>query len=537
MGGKLIKNIIKNNSNGNKQAGGHIIEGNNNVYIDNRKGIFLESKNNILKFFLKMLLPDKKKKEMKEKYFYENVENDYEILFWELLENCKDQEIYNLYFQNKDKITSKAAIHYFYLAAINLSINNFKVENEILELAIIDFKNLPFNYLTYYNLGNAYLGLELYSKAIYYFEESLNVNNGKTFKAEALKNLGACYEKIGKKEIAYKYYLESFSLNPNLFEVLVSLCNYEITENNNYEKAIKYFDRVILEELPYERKCGFYSWKAFLNFGNNELDKSISCINSGLKLNENLEYLWEFGRVVFQDIQDIENINYPLKLSFFESYTKKYPTDENARALLGFDYYHLFSKGDPSYLEKSKSNLKKALNLGYKSNIPGLIHDHLGHLEEKDGNLDKAELYYSEAVLLNESNFSYCLGFFYQTQKKFPEAIKYLEKTLIEHSEDDLTWYNLGICYRNIGKIEKAIVCLKKAMELNTEYDLPVFVLSEIFYFKKKYEESLKYLNNFMKNHSNSRCYFNAEHLLSVVKIEITKKKIELLYKGLNEKL
>lgn len=247
------------------------------------------------------------------------------------------------------------------MATINLSINKFKVENKILELAIKDFKGLPFNYLNCYNLGNAYLGLELYSKAIYYFEESLNANNGKDFKAEALKNLGACYDKIGGKEIAYKYYLESFNFNPNLFEVLVSLCSYEITENNNYEKALKYFDRVILEELPYERKCGFYSWKAFLNFENNELDKSISYINSGLTLNENLKYLWKFGRVVFQNVQDIENINYSLKLSFFENYTKKYPTDKNARALLGFDYYYLFSKGDQSYLEKSKLNLKKLL--------------------------------------------------------------------------------------------------------------------------------------------------------------------------------
>lgn len=452
---------------------------------------------------------------MKKSSINTQVEN-YESIFLDYLNRFEDEKIYNTFLEiNKDKKTMLTTF-YFYFACINLSINGFNIPRKYLEQAIVDFKKLKKSSINYYNIGNAYLGLEFYSKAIDNFKKSIQLDD---LNAEVYKNLGGCYQSIGKDKEEYHNYLKAFTLNPQLFEAILSLGIYEIKMNNNYKKALSYFDKIIFERLTDNRKYTFYCWKTYLHFSLKEYEKCITYIECALELkHKNHNYILEFGCYVYTMIEDKSDQFYKLKISFFEKYILKYPTSDKGYAQLAYAYYKLSSETQIDYTLKSKQAFLKAISLGYKDGIKGLVWDRLGHLEEYLGNDSEAEEYFKEAVLLNEKNFSYCLGSCFIKQKKYKEALPYLEKSAKEYIPDELSWFNLGICYVNLNKINNGKEAFEKAITINPEYDSSYFELGGILFNQKNYFEASKIWTKAIAKFPNNSRVKIVEKLLHQIK-------------------
>ena len=102
----------------------------------------------------------------------------------------------------------------------------------------------------------------------------------------------------------------------------------------------------------------------------------------------------------------------------------------------------------------------------------------LGLIYFEQNMLDSAQMYFSEAVVLDSTNpiIYYYAGMSYAVDKKPHQAIQYLELSLRYHPYPRYisnTHHNIGLSYLEIGKISKAEEhFIKAGMKQQDIYDL-----------------------------------------------------------------
>ncbi len=495
-----MKQKIGKNSSNNQQAGKNII--NINLFNFN---IGDTDEKSILKFFTSWLLPKITGKKEISKIIIKPEINTNEIDETEILKILSsfldrelDLELYNYFLKLNSELQKKVILRqYFWVSCINLSINNFKVSYNYLREAINFHEKLSESEAKYFNIANAYLGMELYTKAIENYKKAISINPNM---AEFYKNLGSCYKAIGNDEEAYEYYFKSLKLSPYLYEALMSLGIFEI-KNDNIQKANDFFEKVISEKLPLNRKYNLFCWKALTKNFLKDYEKTHIYIQSAISINENEsyiwndEYIWKFASYFYYHARRRDNTWLEISIDFWEKYIIKYPEDSLGFAELGYSYYKKASRDDMISTKKAKDFFNSALLLEYKDENTGLVWDRLGHLEEYLGNYKEAEAYFLESVFLNKRNFSYCLGMCYLDQELNEKALPYLKISAEEYNKNEYSWFHLGVCYVKLNDIKNAEKAFRKSIEINGEYEKPYFELGGLYWNNKNYLRALEIWN------------------------------------------
>lgn len=93
-----------------------------------------------------------------------------------------------------------------------------------------------------YNLGWAYYNKKEYKTAISYYNKSLKLQHGFIL---ALRGLGLAWQKLGRKDLAIKYFEKAAANSPRFPQLYFDLGN-AYASNNQVTKAIRAYDKVTM---------------------------------------------------------------------------------------------------------------------------------------------------------------------------------------------------------------------------------------------------------------------------------------------------
>ena len=119
-------------------------------------------------------------------------------------------------------------------------------------------------------------------------------------------------------------------------------------------------------------------------------------------------------------------------------------------------------------------------------------------LEIMVGKLWVGEQAGGQSVQEDQLNELIKLGFFYYSNKKNKEAIKYFKQALKVSQRADL-YNNLGLVYLGSEEHAKAVHCFKKSLNLDMGYVPALYNLGVAMYYAKAYENAVKVFDNIAK--------------------------------------
>lgn len=122
-------------------------------------------------------------------------------------------------------------------------------------------------------------------------------------------------------------------------------------------------------------------------------------------------------------------------------------------------------------------------------------HNNLGAMYYLDGNINKAEIEFNKALLLNpkEPMAHSNLGLVYSKQNKLQEAEDAYKKELEVNPNYDNAYYNLGLLYWQENKHTDAETNWKKTLEVNPNYSDAMNALAIFYYTEKDYDKAKMY--------------------------------------------
>ncbi|WP_419776732.1 tetratricopeptide repeat protein [Malaciobacter marinus] len=197
------------------------------------------------------------------------------IFYHENKELNKAKNIYEEIFKNKIGLEKKELeILYVNYANILFLENSFEKSISYYKKALKLNNLAP---ITYFNLGVAYLQLNILKEAIESFNKAI------TFRSDYLSafvNLGVCYKRLENYELALQTYKKAALLNPNDIDVIFNYSN-TLYNLDRFNEAIKGFKKVIfLDNTHYK---AYYSLGiAYLNLG--KYSDALFCYEKAIEL-------------------------------------------------------------------------------------------------------------------------------------------------------------------------------------------------------------------------------------------------------------
>lgn len=410
----------------------------------------------------------------------------------------------------------------------------------------------------YENLGDAYVKIENYQKALHYYQEAMKLNpqNISVFSKLAkcqiktknidnaiisyeqlietdnnfinYKILGDLYAKKGDKNKAVKNY-EIFLKENNNDSVTAYLAIYEYDEGH-YVNAIKYFDRIInfTKEAIYKKgqlyirlerykDCipifteyinkypdadNFYYANKMLGIAYDKLENAKAVYYYKIYLDSNKD-----RDIAYRTAQLTEKKNNIEALDIYESNSLKYPDDyrnfikigslseDNKRAIESFE----------RAIEINDTSLSAWLGLGK-------LYDNMGDEENKINA-------YKKAVIICPHNFyaNKYLGIGLQKIGNNKKDILYLELARSLNPKDAEVMYALAKCYVRERRIGGATFLFETAKKLNPDDCKIRYELINHFINQQMYEKALKESEELI-NKSSVYKYFD-QHLSILFKI------------------
>lgn len=332
-----------------------------------------------------------------------------------------------------------------------------------------------------YNLALTYISLEEYQKSVLYLRKALQID--------------PAYSKATNKLKEIEEYLDKQAAQENIR----ADGDAQTIENKAYNAALevyrtKDYNRCLTKLNDYKGEItnpDFYYLKAIAHQHIGERENAIAAYENTLELDDrHFNTNLNLGRIYYNDRNYLEaiplletaylrrdkdvNLLYDLAKAHFyaqeyqaanvylEDYTKRNSKNAEAWRLLGESY---------SKLGKSK-NAAKAFEWArkYGTNDDDL-HNHL------DDNISKYGREASE----------------YTKDGKYEEAIKVLEKGIIEHSEAASLHFNLGLNYMEVGNTKKAREEFKKTIDLEPAHAKAYQGLGQIYYEREEFQEAGAY--------------------------------------------
>ncbi len=327
-------------------------------------------------------------------------------------------------FGNKEKITEKSTrkasknIEKDKLlsnAYILISNGKFREAEEIYNFLI---KNKIYDPRIFNNLGNIYLQLKQFNKAILLFEESI-----KKFpnSMESYSNLANLLYKKGKKDIAKKILNNAIELNPKYLRAYSNLAGIYVGERN-FKKAELYL-RKSLEINPKD-------------------------INSLVNL-----------ACVLRDLDNPKQAEI-----FLKNALEINPEYDFALINLGAVLNEL------GQIDEGEHYLKKALKIN--PNSPIAINN-LGNILTKKNKIKEAELCYRKAIQI-KPDFSLAynnLGSLLSKKGILFEAEKFTKEAINYNPKFELAYVNLGSIKIDLDKLSEAEELFLNAIEIKKNYN------------------------------------------------------------------
>ena len=328
---------------------------------------------------------------------------------------------------------------------------------------------------SFYNLGQIYLKMEAYGKAIESFNNTLKIDK-KYYQSIFYK--GVCYAKLKNFTDAIKAFEELLKIvNPvEQAKVWVNIGSV-YTEQGNYNKAINCLNNAI--EID---KTDFKLWYnlglAYQNQG--EISKSIESFDNAIDINEHNFLIWENKGISHTLLKEYEKaincFNKAIEINE-NSYTTWF--DKGGVYVALKNYETAFN----CYDKAIEINEKYALAWFTKGAISAQLEDYTSAIN-----------HYEEAIKCDENYYqAWCnLGLAYKATKKYSKAISCFDMALRIKDDDCLSWYNKAVTYEVLGSIDEAIQCFKKVTELNKNHNKAWLLLARLFNNQKRYMEAIK---------------------------------------------
>lgn len=355
-------------------------------------------------------------------------------------------------FGNKDKITKDSSRNYFknidkdkLISNAYVLISNGKIK-EAEEIYNFLIKNKIYDPRILNNLGNIYLQLKQFNKAILLFEESI-----KKFpkSMESYTNLASLLTSKGKKDVAKKILNRAIELNPKYLSAYSNLAGIYVGERN-FKKA----------ELNLRKS----------------LEINPKDINSLVNL-----------ACVLRDLGNSKQAE-----RFLRNALEINPQYDLALINLGAVLSELGEVDEGEFI------LKKALTINPNSSI---AINNLGNIFTKKNKLNEAELCYRKAIQIN-SNFSLAynnLGSLLSKKGNLTEAETFTKKAIKHNPKFELAYVNLGSIKIDLDKLSEAEELFLNAIKINENYNYAytnLFRLYEKTNNTKKLKRTIDSLNN-----------------------------------------
>lgn len=117
------------------------------------------------------------------------------------------------------------------------------------------------------------------------------------------------------------------------------------------------------------------------------------------------------------------------------------------------------------------------------------------------GELDIAEKIYREILAQDsqQADVLHLLGILLAQQKKYKEALQYIEQAINIDPNQPTYENSLGNVYKNLQQFAEAITHYQKGLSLKPDYAVALNNLGNIYYQQKNYSEAEKYYKNALK--------------------------------------
>ncbi|CAF4061114.1 unnamed protein product [Adineta steineri] len=399
------------------------------------------------------------------------------------------------------------------LGDLLLKIGQFNKAEELYNVLLEQTSNLGEKAIYYHQLGSVHSNQGDYEKAIWYFEQGLEIQQ-KTLPSDhrdlAISNnsIGLVYYDMGKYSKALSYYekareIRQKTLPSDLLDLATLYNNIGSVYDNigEYSKA-----------LPYHRKALKIREK-FLPANHPKL--AISHNNIGLVYAN----MGEYSKALSSHEKALE--------IYQKTLPSNHPLLATSYGNIGLVYHNM---GEYS---KALSSHEKALEIREKSlpsNHPHLAisYDNIGSVYRSMGDYSKALSSHEKALEIREKSLSSDhpdlaisygnIGGVYYNMEKYLKALSFYEKALeifqkslpSNHPDLATSYNNIGLVYNNMGEYSKALSFYEKAIEIR-EKTLP-----------SNHPSLACSYNNIARLYCNMRDYSKAfscyEHALRIVK-------------------
>jgi tetratricopeptide (TPR) repeat protein len=270
----------------------------------------------------------------------------------------------------------------------------------------------------YIKKGDEYYYDKKYNEAIENYQKALNIDGQNI---NALSGLGNVYFLLGDYLKSIEYYSKVLTIEPNYTKNQYSL-GLAYLELAQYEKAIEYFQEA-LENDPENEWLNLNIGSAYLNIG-----------------------------------------EYNLAVKYFLRALDLEPKFTQAYYYLGLTHFYLENYGQAIF------NYEKVLEIDLDY---FLAYYQLGWTYYILGKDEKAIEYYQKGLELKQDDNYYVFGYNNLSlaliaQKRYQEAINYLQKALSYEPDNFNTHFNLGYAYYGLKDYLKALADFNKAAQIES---------------------------------------------------------------------
>ena len=146
----------------------------------------------------------------------------------------------------------------------------------------------------HYAIGNAYSTIPDDEQAKVAYQAALEdpaLAETPELEAQAHKNLGTSFERLGDQEVAVGHYREALRLDPNLAEAHNALGNH-FTRIGQYAEALSHFDQVVYADGNHGRTTAVTGWRANVLFNLGQGAAAFREINGLLGQADRERWVW-----------------------------------------------------------------------------------------------------------------------------------------------------------------------------------------------------------------------------------------------------
>ncbi|MBW1716354.1 MAG: tetratricopeptide repeat protein [Deltaproteobacteria bacterium] len=178
-------------------------------------------------------------------------------------------------------------------------------------------------FVTYYNLGKIYADITEYKRALEYYYRALRINPAFP---PLYNNIAGIFDRYGRYELAYRYLVESFRLQPDSLETNFNLGLYYLREKQP-DKAI-YHLNAVSNGAEFQETVLLYLGIAFKQKG--QLGRAVTYFKRALKKNaRNIKPYLHLAEIYFR-IGDHERVKRAIAKAI-----NLIPNDKTFRKILG----------------------------------------------------------------------------------------------------------------------------------------------------------------------------------------------------------